>query len=54
MIVVVSLSNIWLYIGFQGVKKSGEELEFYELLTRAKLEDDPETIVVLEDSDKDS
>jgi hypothetical protein len=44
----------WDEFWFQGVKKSGEELEFYELLMGAKLEDEPETIVVSEDSNKDS
>jgi hypothetical protein len=44
----------WDEFWFQGVKKRGEELEFYELLTGAKLEDEPETIVVSEDSNKDS
>jgi hypothetical protein len=44
----------WDEFWFQGVKKSGEELEFYKLLMGAKLEDKPETNVVSEDSDKDS
>jgi hypothetical protein len=41
----------WDEFLFPGVKK---ELEFYKLLKGVKLEDEPETIVVSEDSDKDS
>jgi hypothetical protein len=44
----------WDEFLFQGVKKSGEELEFYELLKGVKLEDEPETIVVSEDGNKES
>jgi hypothetical protein len=44
----------WDEFWFKGMKKSGEELEFYKFLMGAKLEDEPEKIVVSEDSDKDS